>query len=66
MDPSKVLPDVREGDAVVNEIKSEIRLNRAILWLVMANLTESKHAAALFAVCAVLNLLVSICEGWEL
>ena len=51
---------------MVNEIKSEIRLNRAILWLVMAHLTESKHAAALFAVCAVLNLLVSICEGWEL
>lgn len=51
---------------MVNEIKSEILFNRAILWLVMMHLTDSKLVAALFAIGAICNVFKSLYEGWEL
>ena len=46
----------------MDNLKSEVLFNRAMLWLLMAHATESKVAAMLFAINAVLNLLRSFIE----
>lgn len=40
--------------------KSAILFNRALLWIVLLHLTDSKVAAVMFSVCAVLNLIDSL------
>lgn len=46
----------------MNILRSEVLFNRALFWLVMMYLTESKVAAMLFAINVVLNLLWSFIE----
>ena len=41
-------------------IKSEILLNRALLWIVLMHMTESRPASVLFGICALLNLIDSV------
>lgn len=43
-------------------IKSEILFNRALLWVALMHLTESRAASACFALCAVLNIWKSFKE----
>lgn len=40
--------------------KGEILFNRALLWIVLLHLTDSKVAAVMFSVCAALNLIDSV------
>lgn len=40
--------------------KGEILFNRALLWIVLLHLTDSKVAMVMFSVCAALNLINSI------
>ena len=40
--------------------KSDILFNRALLWIVLLHLTDSKVAAVMFSICAALNLIDSI------
>ena len=42
--------------------KSAILFNRALLWIVLLHLTDSKVAAVMFSVCAALNLIESLCR----
>lgn len=42
--------------------KSDILLNRALLWIVLLYLTDNKVAAVMFSVCAALNLIESLCR----
>lgn len=41
----------------MSRLRGEILFNRALLWVVLMHLTESKAAAMLFAVCGALSLL---------
>lgn len=43
----------------MDNLKSEVLFNRALMWVVLMHLTENKTAAMLFAVCGVLSLLRS-------
>ena len=47
-------------DSGHTNIKAEILLNRALLWVALMHLTESRAASACFALCAVLNILRSL------
>ena len=40
--------------------KSEILFNRALLWIVLMHLTDSKVASVMFSICALLNLIDSV------
>ena len=40
--------------------KSAILFNRALLWIVLLHLTDSKVAAVMFSICAALNLIDSV------
>ena len=42
--------------------KSNILFNRALLWIVLLHLTDSKVAAVMFSICAALNLIESLCR----
>ena len=45
----------------MDNLKSEVLFNRALIWLALMHLTESRAASACFALCAVLNLF----KAWE-
>lgn len=49
------------GSSYMN-IKAEILFNRALLWVALMHLTESRAASACFAICAVLNIWKSFKE----
>ena len=40
--------------------KSDILFNRALLWIVLLHLTDSKVAAVMFSICAALNIIDSV------
>lgn len=53
--------DVRNSSYM--NIKPEILFNRALLWIALMHLTESRAASACFALCAVLNIWESF-KAW--
>lgn len=53
--------DVRDSSYM--NIKSEILFNRALLWVALMHLTESRAASVCFALCAVLNIWKSF-KAW--
>ncbi len=40
----------------MNNLKSEVLFNRALIWLVMEKVTEETPLRALFLVCAIWNI----------
>ena len=40
-------------------IKAEILLNRALLWVMLMHMTESRPASVLYGICALLNIIDS-------
>ena len=48
----------------MNNVRSEIIFNRALLWLVAANVTQNKIVGIMFLACSVVNLVKSY-QVWE-
>lgn len=46
----------------MSKLLSEVLFNRALLWVALMHLTESRAASACFALCAVLNIWKSFKE----
>ena len=46
----------------MNEVKAAVLFNRALIWIVMMQLTDNRTIGILFAVCAVLNIAKSWME----